>query len=70
MSEPALLRPDAAGAYLGCARSTVYRLVRQGRLAAVRPFGGGEIRFRLEDLERFVAALTPVNARGRGADGR
>jgi excisionase family DNA binding protein len=59
-TEPALLRPDAASALLGCSRSALYRLVRQGRLAAVKPFGGGELRFRVEDLAAFVASLEPV----------
>jgi excisionase family DNA binding protein len=59
--EPALLRPDAASAWLGCSRSTLYRLVREDRLAAVRPFGQGELRFRVDDLRAFVANLDPSN---------
>jgi excisionase family DNA binding protein len=61
MSEGALLRPDAACAYLGCSRTSLYRLVRQGRLAAVKPFGVGEIRFRVQDLAEFVSGLEPID---------
>jgi excisionase family DNA binding protein len=59
MTDPALLGPDAAAAWLGCSRSAMYRLVRDGRLVAVRPFR--ELRFRVADLEAFIAGLTPAN---------
>jgi excisionase family DNA binding protein len=61
LPEPALLRPNAACKRLGCSRSTLYRLVREHRLAAVKPFGAGELRFRLADLRAFVDGLEPVN---------
>lgn len=61
MTEPALLSADDAAAWLGVSRSSVFRLVRQGRLVAVRPFR--ELRFRQADLEAFVAGLEPANSR-------
>jgi len=61
MTEPALLSADDAAAWLGVSRSSVFRLVRQGRLVAVRPFR--ELRFRQVDLEAFVAGLEPANPR-------
>jgi excisionase family DNA binding protein len=68
-SEPALLRPDFACAWLGCSRSTLYRLVREHRLVAVRPFGRGELRFRVDDLRAFVANLDPSDRDGEGKAG-
>jgi excisionase family DNA binding protein len=61
MIEPALLSADNAAAWLGVSRSSVFRLVREGRLIAVRPFR--ELRFRQADLEAFVAGLEPANPR-------
>ena len=62
---PALLSPNAAAAILGLSRSSLFRLVRQGRLAAVRPFR--ELRFRRSDLEAFVYGLEPVNQHAIGS---
>ena len=59
---PALLRSQQAAGWLGCSISSLYRAVRLGRLAAVRPFGAGELRFREADLRAFVDALTPTNS--------
>jgi excisionase family DNA binding protein len=58
---PALRTPGQAAQWLGLSPSSVYRAVRLGRLAAVRPLGTGEVRFRLADLEAFVDSLTPTN---------
>ena len=57
-TEPALLSADAAGAWLGLSRSSVFRLVREGRLRACRPFR--ELRFRVTDLTEIVATLETV----------
>ena len=56
---PALLTADDAAAWLGLSRSSLFRLVREGRLVAVRPFR--ELRFREADLRAFLDALTPTN---------
>jgi excisionase family DNA binding protein len=66
---PALLRPKQAADWLGCSVSSLYRAVRLGRLAAVKPFGSGELRFRQADLAAFVAGLEPVN-QAAGSVGR
>jgi len=58
VSEPALLSADAAAAWLGLSRSSVFRLVREGRLRACRPLK--ELRFRTSDLAAFVSSLEPV----------
>jgi excisionase family DNA binding protein len=57
----ALFSADEAAAWLGVSRSSVFRLVRERRLVAVRPFR--ELRFRQADLEAFVASLEPANPR-------
>lgn len=47
-----LLRPAEAARILGVSRSQIYRLAALGEIAHVRV--GRSVRFRLEDLERFV----------------
>ncbi len=68
MTVPALLSADDAAAWLGVSRSSVFRLVRGGRLVAVRPFR--ELRFRVDDLATFVASLEPANQPVDQAGGR
>lgn len=58
-AESTLLELREAAAVLALGRSSVYSLVRSGRLRAVRP-AGGELRIRRSDLDDFVAALEPV----------
>ena len=58
---PALLTPGQAAQWLGLSPSSVYRAVRLGRLAAVKPLGSGEVRFRLADLAALVDTLEPIN---------
>ena len=58
VNEPALLSADAAAAWLGLSRSSVFRLVRDGRLRACRPLK--ELRFRVVDLAQFVSSLEPI----------
>jgi excisionase family DNA binding protein len=53
----ALLGADEVGARLGVSRQTVYRLVREGHLPAVRLADtGSSLRFDPERLERWIAA--------------
>ena len=61
---PALRTVEEAGVFLGLSKSSVRRLTRQGLLASVKPFGVGEIRFRVEDLQAFVDGLQPANQSG------
>ena len=68
VAEPALLSADAAAAWLGMSRSSLFRLVRSGRLVAVRPFR--ELRFRVDDLTVFVAELEPAQHANDQASGR
>ena len=55
-----LLKYDEAAAYLQVSLSTLYAMVSSGRVPVVRmgsgPKGKGITRFRLEDLDSFVAA--------------
>ena len=60
--DPLLLSPDSACERLGVSRSSLYQLVREGRVRACRPLSGaGELRFRLADLVAFVEALEAVD---------
>ena len=62
IAEPLLLDPGQACERLGVARSSLYLLVRAGRLRAVRPLSdAGELRFRDTDLVAFVASLEAVD---------
>jgi excisionase family DNA binding protein len=65
---PALLSADEAASWLGLSRSSVFRLVRQGDLRAVRPLR--ELRFRQADLAAFVAGLEPAETEAAGSVGR
>lgn len=61
-AEPLLLDPGQACARLAVGRSSLYQLVRSGRLRAVRPLSeAGELRFRLTDLVAFVEALEAID---------
>lgn len=59
VNEPALMSADAAAAWLGLSRSSVFRLVREGHLRACRPLK--ELRFRVVDLAQFVSSLEPIS---------
>lgn len=62
MTAPLLLSPAEACERLGLARSSLYGLVRAGRIRAVRPLAAaGELRFRDADLIAFVDALEAVD---------
>jgi len=49
-----LLRLDEVATRLGLKLATVRRMVREGRLATVRPTGRRAIRVREEDVEALV----------------
>jgi excisionase family DNA binding protein len=57
-----LMTPDEAAAYLRVSRMTVYRLVREHKLSALKI--GGQWRFRKEFLD---AALEPHPAKAKTA---
>jgi excisionase family DNA binding protein len=62
IAEPLLMDPAQACERLGVARSSLYQLVRAGRLRAVRPLSeAGELRFRDADLVAFVESLEAVD---------
>jgi excisionase family DNA binding protein len=50
---PQLLKIEQVATILQISRTSAYRLAQTGELPAVR-FGGGTVRVRLEDLERFI----------------
>jgi excisionase family DNA binding protein len=61
-AEPLLLSPGQAAERIGCSRTSVFALVRSGRLRAVRPLSeAGELRFRDADLVAFVESLEAVD---------
>lgn len=61
---PLLLDYDAAGSALSLSERTIRRLVREGRLPAVKV--GGSMRIKTVDLDAFVAGL-PIDSRGGSA---
>jgi excisionase family DNA binding protein len=71
MSTPAptpvkVLNTRQAAAYLGISLPTLFRLVRAGELAHLRI--GRTLRFRLEDLESFLAARVTTEWRDFNPD--
>lgn len=55
-----ILSPMEAAASLGIQRTSIYRLVREGRLRAVTIPGISGIRFLPADLDAYVATALPV----------
>ena len=53
MSVPEIMTPEQVATYLQLAKDTVYRLIRQRKLAATRI--GRAYRIPREDLEAFIA---------------
>jgi len=67
---PAVFTIPEAAAYLSLGRSTVYKLIRAGKLYHSRL--GKSIRLRREDLDKYIAENTAteyqrVDSRGRPA---
>ncbi len=58
-----LVRVKYVSAYLDVKVSTLYSLVRNGTIPAYRV--GGAVRFKMEDIEKFVedSKITPPNVR-------
>ena len=59
-----LLRIAAVAARLDCSRDTVYRLIREGRLRAVKL--GADMRIASDELERYVESLKQKPASEKG----
>lgn len=60
MAEALLVTPAAAARELSCSRSTVYKLLSEGRLPSVRI--GTSRRIPMEALRSFVAELADTDA--------
>ena len=61
------LNTHQAAAYLGVVPMTVYRLVKQRRIAHYKI--GAALRFRKEELDEFMAAQRVAPRRGREGKG-
>jgi excisionase family DNA binding protein len=59
------LTPREAAAYARCDVVTLRRAVRRGALQAFRVNGGRRVRFRVEDLDRWLSSA-PVQEASRG----
>ncbi len=53
---PDWMSPTEAARYLGVSRETIYRLMRQGKLAYSRTSWSGRRRIRKEDLDRLLSS--------------
>jgi excisionase family DNA binding protein len=56
---PRLLSSKEVGRILGISQFYVWELVRDGKLRSLRLSPRGQHRFRVEDIERFMAGETP-----------
>lgn len=55
---PRLLRTSEVATMLGCSRARVHQLARAGVLHPVRLVPLGDLRFRVEDVERMIAGAS------------
>lgn len=54
------LKPKDAESYAKCDVATLRRAVKAGRLQAFKINGGKRVRFRVEDLDRWLSS-SPIN---------
>jgi len=61
-----LLRVEEAAETLGLKPPTLRRMIRMGRIQAVRPTGARAVRVRLEDVEALMRLSAPQRTRDEG----
>lgn len=69
VAHPRIFTPDEAADMLSVGRTSIYKLVNEGKLRAVRVPGIYGLRIRAEDLDAYLRNAKPV-APKRVEDGR
>lgn len=67
-TQPRIFTPDEAAITLAIGRTSIYKLVREGKLRAVRVPGISGIRIRSEDIDAYLrnaVAVAPAMNDGR-----